>query len=120
MKRFRVLLDECVDRRLANHLTDHDVRTVPEMGWAGIHNGELLGLAQSVFDVFVTVDKNLSAQQNLATFDLAVIILRARSNSIFALTELVPRISGGATWGRDRCGNDCGRLMPSHPVASVA
>ena len=50
----RVLLDECVDRRLARHLQQFIVRTVPEMGWATIKDGALLVLAEREFDVFVT------------------------------------------------------------------
>jgi hypothetical protein len=30
----RVLLDECLPRRLKGELVGHDARTVPEMGWA--------------------------------------------------------------------------------------
>jgi len=59
----RVLLDECLPRRLKRELAGHDVRTVAEMGWAGNSNGALLNLAQEKFDIFVTVDKNLTAQQ---------------------------------------------------------
>ena len=55
----KVLLDECVDRRLARHVTGHDVTTVPEAGWAGLKNGGLLKRAQEQFDVFVTIDRNL-------------------------------------------------------------
>jgi len=61
----KILLDECIDRRLARELPDLDVRTVPQMGWAGIKNGELMKLAEAEFDVFITVDRNLSYQQNL-------------------------------------------------------
>ena len=61
----RVLLDECVDRGLAALITGHDVKTVPEAGWASRKNGELLSLAQREFDAFVTVDGNLPSQQNL-------------------------------------------------------
>jgi hypothetical protein len=35
---------------------------VLQAGWAGIQNGELLRLAQTQFDVFVTVDRNLAFQ----------------------------------------------------------
>ena len=56
----KILLDECVDRRLATEIEGHEVVTVPQAGWAGIQNGELLRLAQAQFDVFVTVDRNLS------------------------------------------------------------
>jgi predicted nuclease of predicted toxin-antitoxin system len=41
----RVLLDECLPRKLKNDLPGHAARTVPEMGWAGKKNGELLQLA---------------------------------------------------------------------------
>jgi len=40
----RVLLDECVDRRLGRQFSSHAVKTVPEMGWATIRNGDLLAL----------------------------------------------------------------------------
>jgi hypothetical protein len=49
----RILLDECVDRRLARELAGHEVSTVPEQGWAGAQNGELLALAEKQFDVFL-------------------------------------------------------------------
>jgi hypothetical protein len=49
----KVLLDECVDRRLGHDLVGHIVTTVPRKGWAGIKNGDLLALAEKEFDVFV-------------------------------------------------------------------
>ena len=61
----KILLDECIDRRLAKEIEGHEVVTVPHVGWAGIQNGELLRLAQAQFDVFVTVDRNLPFQQHL-------------------------------------------------------
>jgi hypothetical protein len=62
-----VLLDECVDRRLARHIAGHQVQTVPRMGWAGKRNGELLTLAASQFDAFITVDRSLPKQHNIAS-----------------------------------------------------
>ena len=56
----RVLLDECVDRRLARDIVGHEVRTVPQMGWATIRNSDLLVLAEGQFDAFVIVDRNLA------------------------------------------------------------
>ena len=58
----RILLDECVPKRLKRDLVGHDARTVPEMGWASKRNGELLALSEADVDVFVTVDRNLSFQ----------------------------------------------------------
>jgi hypothetical protein len=63
-----VLLDECVDRRLAGDIVGHDVTTVPDAGWAAFKNGELLTRAQQEFDVLVTVDRNLPFQQGLLRF----------------------------------------------------
>jgi predicted nuclease of predicted toxin-antitoxin system len=81
----RVLLDECVDSRLAQHIRRHSVSTVAERGWGGISNGELLALAQTEFDVFVTVDRNLSFQQHLPSFNVAVVLMTSKSNRIAEL-----------------------------------
>lgn len=88
----RVLLDECVDRRLAGELTGHEVSTVPQMGWAATRNGELLALAEQQFDVFLTVDRNLSFQQHLPRFGIAVVVVHAQTNRLQDLLSLVPRI----------------------------
>ncbi len=63
----KILLDECLDRRLAKEIVGHDTKTVPQMKWAGIKNGELMRLAKIEFDVSTTIDRNLSFQQNLPT-----------------------------------------------------
>lgn len=88
----KILLDECIDRRLAREFVDHEVKTVPQMGWAGIKNGQLLALAETEFDVFITVDRNLSFQQDLPQFDLAVIVLQAPSNRLADLKPLAPKV----------------------------
>lgn len=88
----RLLLDECVDRRLAGEIIGHQVQTVPRMGWAGKRNGELLGLAAADFDVFVTVDRNLPKQHDIAQYDLAVVILVAPSNRSADLKPLIPQL----------------------------
>ena len=88
----RILLDECVDRRLAKEITGHEVLTVSQMGWAGVKNGELLALAQERFDVFVTTDRNLAFQQNLPHFNITVIILQALSNRLHDLRPLLPKL----------------------------
>jgi len=88
----RVLLDECLPRRLKRELVGHDVRTAPEMLWASKKNGELLALASVEFDVFLTSDRNLSHQLNVASFEIAVLVLVAVSNRLEDLRPLVPRI----------------------------
>ncbi|WP_242032871.1 DUF5615 family PIN-like protein [Oscillatoria sp. FACHB-1406] len=52
----KLLLDECIDRRLARELVGHEVKTTPQMGWAGIKNGKLLTLAAAEFNFFITVE----------------------------------------------------------------
>ena len=88
----KVLVDECVDWRLARDIVGHEVKTARQMGWSTIKNGELLALAVKEFDVFVTVDRNLSFQQNLPAFEIAVIVLRAASNRLADLRPLVPEL----------------------------
>jgi hypothetical protein len=88
----RVLLDECVDRRLAHELHGHEVQTVTGAGWAGVHNGALLSQATGQFDVFVTVDRNLAFQQPIDKLAFAVVILRARSNRLADLRPLLPAL----------------------------
>ena len=88
----RVLLDECVPRKLKRELPGHDVRTVTEMGWSGIKNGPLLRRASQEFEVFLTVDQGVEYQQNLVGLDLAVIVMVAKTNDIDDLQPLMPRV----------------------------
>jgi hypothetical protein len=88
----RLLLDECVDHRLAQELHGHEVQTVAGLGWTGIRNGVLLARATGRFDAFVTVDRNLAFQQRIEGLALAVVILRARSNRLSDLKPLVPAL----------------------------
>lgn len=78
----KVLRDECVDWRLARDVVGHEIRTARQMGWTAIKNGELLTLAAEQFDVFVTVDRNLSFQQNLGALPVAVVVLKAKTNRL--------------------------------------
>jgi len=88
----RVLLDECVPKRLGRHLDPHECKIPVQLGWDGIKNGRLLALAEKEFDVLVTMDRNLSFQQSLPKFGIALVVLRARSNRLGDLLPLVPDI----------------------------
>ena len=88
----RLLLDESVPRRLRRYLPAHEVRTVVEMGWGGVKNGDLLALAARDFDAFITVDKNLPYQQNLQTLPVAVVLLNTVSNELSVLLQLLPQL----------------------------
>ncbi len=86
----RVLLDECLPRRLRREFPDYDVRTVQELGWAGTKNGALLRRAAA--EGFVTVDRNLEHQQHLPGVGLGVVALQARSNDVADLLPLMPEV----------------------------
>ncbi|HEX2092141.1 MAG TPA: DUF5615 family PIN-like protein [Longimicrobiaceae bacterium] len=87
-----MLLDENLPHLLRRDLPGLEVRTVAEAGWAGTKNGELLRRASMEFDVFVTADRNLPHQQNLAGLDVGVVVLVARSTKLEDLRPLAPRI----------------------------
>ena len=88
----RVLIDECLPKKLKREMPNHDVMTVQEKGWSSKKNGELLSLLEGEVDVFLTADQNLTYQQNLSNTRVAVIVLVARNNRIEALKPLMPKI----------------------------
>lgn len=89
----KVLLDECLPRKLKAQIDADLVQTVPEAGWAGKQNGELLRLAEQDFDVLVTNDQNIEHQQVISRFDLAFVVLVAPTNDIVDLLPLMPGLN---------------------------
>jgi hypothetical protein len=67
--------------------------TVQEAGWAGKQNGELLSLAETAFDVLVTIDTNLLYQQNLAGRKIAIVVLQLSSNRLDHLRTHFPAVA---------------------------
>ncbi len=90
----KIFLDECVDRRLARAIIGHEVKTARQMGWTSVKNGELLTRVAAEFELFVTVDRNLSFQQNIANLPVAVAVLRAKTNRLSDLEPLAGRLLG--------------------------
>jgi hypothetical protein len=78
----RIPIDECVDPRLKSEFPDHTTKTVFDMGWSGVKNGELLMRAQGQFDVFETIDKGIEFQQDLARFGLGIVVISVSKNRI--------------------------------------
>ncbi len=77
-----------------NFATNHELFTVREMNWLGKLNGELLGLmVVDGFDAFVTIDKNLHQQQNLARFQIRLFILNAPTNKLDTLEPYIQRLA---------------------------
>jgi hypothetical protein len=85
-----ILLDECTPRVVKKRLPHLAIRTVQEMGWSGVKNGELLKRAALQFDVFITTDKNLRYQQNLSRVKLGFIVLP--SNRVTVVIAVLPEI----------------------------
>lgn len=89
----RLLLDHCVDRRIASAIVGHEVRTAAEMGWSALTNGLLLSAAASAgFDALITTDKNLRHQQNIDRLPIAVIELNTRDTRRHSLLPLLARL----------------------------
>jgi hypothetical protein len=90
----RLLLDENLPKRLKQDLTEHEVYTAADKGWAGVSNGKLLALmTEGNFDALLTFDKNLQYQQNFKKYTIAVIVLNAPDNSYQTLKSLVKKIT---------------------------
>ena len=87
----RLLLDECLPRRLRRELADYDVRTAQEFGWAETKNGALLSReVDAGFSGILTKDRSLEYQQRVPTVPLAILLMRAPSNDIDDLCPLMP------------------------------
>lgn len=86
----RLLLDECVPRRLRRDFVGHSVSTIEQAGLKGLKNGSLLRAASERFDVPITVDKNIEYQQNLQDLAMPILILSAFTNRYESVSALVP------------------------------
>lgn len=92
----RILLDECVNAGLKKAFPNHAVQTVSGAGWRGIHDRPLLALAESKFDVFVTIDSNIDKQCRLADSSMGFLILAVRDNRIESYRDLFPLLESAA------------------------
>ena len=115
----RVLFDHNLPQKLRTNLAvpgNHEIVTTSWMGWAGLKNGELLRAAEeSSFDVFVTGDKSLIDEQNLAGRRLAIVTLSANNWPI--VRNYLPRILAAidsAVPGSFQA-VDCGRFSRKKP-----
>ena len=88
----RILIDECLNWRLARALSGHYAVSAHKKGWVGIKNGALLALAEKEFDVFITGDRNLSFQQSISNFNIAVVVLHAPSTQLHHTLPLMPKV----------------------------
>lgn len=87
----KILLDECVTKKLKNYLIEYTVYTINEMGWNGVKNGNLMTLCNdNGFDILLTIDKNLMHQQNLNKYNVTIVVLNSFNSKIEEIRKLVP------------------------------
>ena len=89
----KLILDENLPHRLKTLLSDYQVFTLEDMKWKGKKNGVLMRLMnQNKVDVFVTMDKGISNQQNLSSLSFGIILLRAKNNQFATLEPLMTKV----------------------------
>ncbi len=87
----KILLDECVTKKVKQLLTEYEVSTVSELNYNGLKDGALLAEAEKAgFDILLTIDKNIDHQQNIAKFHLAIVILDVLKSTLPHIEKLLP------------------------------
>jgi len=61
--------------------------------WTTLDNGALMRAAETEYDVFVTMDQGIPHQHDLASFDLAVVLVQAVGNEYDAVAPLMPQVN---------------------------
>ncbi len=80
----KLLLDENLPVKLKYRFTEQGINafTVRDMRWLGKKNGDLLkAMIENDFTLFITVDNNLTFQNNFENYPIAVMVLIAPDNT---------------------------------------
>lgn len=100
----KILIDECLPKRLKSFLPEFEVFTSAEMGWASFQNGELLQTAvDNQFDILLTADRNLEHQQNIPEFNISIVVFNIPQNKleyILPLLDKVKQLIGNSEKGK--------------------
>ena len=89
----KILLDECVTKRLKKYLKEFQVFTVRELGLGGIKNGKLMAYCvENKFDILLTIDKNLMYQQNVDKYPVTIVVLNCLTSKIEELVIFLPSL----------------------------
>ncbi len=89
----KILLDECVTKRLKIHLDEFKIFTVRQLGLSGIKNGKLMAYCvENNFDILLTIDKNLLFQQNLENYPVTIVVLNCFTSKIEELITFLPAL----------------------------
>ena len=89
-----LLLDENLPKKLKYRFSgQYEVLTVPEMGWGGIKNGDLLQRMECKnLKVLLSIDKNMGHQQNLEKYNVSLVVLNSRDARYASLVECIPKV----------------------------
>ena len=92
-----LLLDENLPRKLKYRFSEaHEVFTVPEMGWGGTKNGDLLRKMEAKgMTILLSLDKHMSHQQNLKKYGISLLVFDAidiRYQSLLPFVDKVEKI----------------------------
>jgi hypothetical protein len=79
-------------RQLRRDLPEFEIRTVQEEGWSSLKNGELLRRSSASFDVLVTADQRLQHQQNIAAFNIGVVVIVTVDTRLPNLRKALPTL----------------------------
>lgn len=87
----KILLDECVTKRLKKHLEEFEVYTVRELELSGIKNGKLMNYCvDNSFDILLTIDKNIMYQQNLGKCPVTIVVMNCITSKLEELVTFLP------------------------------
>ena len=78
----RVFVDACIDPRVREAFSDHEVRTAAELGWQRLKDNALVALLQNQFDILVTADQGFEHQQNLKSLSFGLLIIHVARNKV--------------------------------------
>jgi hypothetical protein len=95
-------LDENIPVQLKAAFRGHVVRSVndSDVGWKNIENGRLLAEMEGRYDLLITADRNMFAQQNLSGRTICILVLPVnRRNDVLALSERIIEVAAGMSAG---------------------
>ena len=98
----RILLDENIPVQLKAAFPGHLVKSVndSDIGWKNIKNGRLLSDMEGRFDLLITADRNMFAQQNLMGRTICILVLPVnRRNDVPALSERIVEVAAAMSAG---------------------
>lgn len=85
----KLVIDECLPKRLLQIFRKHEAWTVPQIGLAGASDRELLDeLDDKEINVFITIDGNIEYQQEFSNRSFGTIIIRSVTNRLESLLLL--------------------------------